>query len=100
MLETIAVGTDGSGTASKAVDFALDLAGKYSSRVLFISSYVPVGETRLRTEQRDAPDDVQWAINPQEDVDSALRECEQKAETMGLAWASEAREGDPADGLR
>jgi nucleotide-binding universal stress UspA family protein len=99
MINTVAVGTDGSGTASKAVDFALDLASKYNAKIVFISSYVPVSETRLRQESRDAPDDVQWAINPQEDVDGVLTEAEQKANGMGLEWASEAREGDPSDVL-
>ena len=31
MLETIAVGTDGSATATKAVEFALDLAEHYNA---------------------------------------------------------------------
>jgi nucleotide-binding universal stress UspA family protein len=99
MINTVAVGTDGSGTASKAVEFALDLASKYGAKIVFISSYVPVSETRLRQESRDAPEDVQWAINPQEDVDGVLSEAEEKANGLGLEWASEAREGDPSDVL-
>ena len=35
-------------------------------------------------------------INPAEDVEATLRECEEKAEEHGLSWASEARQGDPA----
>ena len=99
MLETIAVGTDGSGTATKAVEFALDLAEKFGSRVVFISSYTPVSETRIKREQRDAPADVQWAINPAEDVEAALRQVEEMADARGLKWTSEARQGDPADVL-
>jgi nucleotide-binding universal stress UspA family protein len=53
-------------------------------------------ESRLRREGRDAPDDLQWMINPAEDVDATLRECEERAEERGLRWASEARQGDPA----
>lgn len=96
MVGTVAVGTDGSGTADKAVDFAIDLAARYEARIVFISAYVPVSETRLRREREDAPDDVQWMLNPAEDVDSTLRECEERAEERGLRWASEARQGDPA----
>jgi nucleotide-binding universal stress UspA family protein len=99
MLETIAVGTDGSDTATKAVEFALDLAEKYGSRMVFISSYTPVSETRIKREQRDAPADVQWAINPAEDVESALRQVEEMADARGLQWTSEARQGDPSDVL-
>ena len=96
MVQTVAVGTDGSGTADKAVEFAIDLAARYEARILFLSAYVPVKESRLAREARDAPDDVQWSINKSEDVDGMLRDCEERAESAGLQWASEAREGDPA----
>jgi nucleotide-binding universal stress UspA family protein len=99
MLETIAVGTDGSDTASKAVDFAMDLAEKYGARLVVASSYQPVSEDRLRKEQSDAPQDIQWSINPSEDVDSTLRAVEEQAKERGLKTTSEAREGDPADVL-
>jgi nucleotide-binding universal stress UspA family protein len=99
MIQTIAVGTDGSDTASKAVEFALDLAEKFGSHVVVASSYKPVGEDRLRREQADAPADIQWSINPTEDVDAALRAVEEKAKERGLESTSEAREGDPADVL-
>jgi nucleotide-binding universal stress UspA family protein len=96
MVQTIAVGTDGSGTADKAVEFAIDLATRYEARIVFLSAYVPVREARLSREARDAPEDVQWSINKSEDVDGMLRDCEERAESAGLRWASEAREGDPA----
>jgi nucleotide-binding universal stress UspA family protein len=99
MIQTITVGTDGSETASKAVDFALDIADKFGAKVVVASSYRPVSEDRLRREQKDAPEDIQWSINPTEEVDTALRAVEEKARARGLEVASEAREGDPADVL-
>jgi len=96
MVQTVAVGTDGSGTADKAVDFAIEMAARYEARIVFISAYVPVRESRLQREARDAPEDLQWTINPAEDVDAVLRECEERAEEKGLRWTSEAREGDAA----
>ncbi len=96
MVQTVAVGTDGSGTADKAVEFAIDLAARYEAKIVFISAYNPVSESRLRREGREAPDDLQWMINPAEDVDATLRDCEERAEERGLRWASEARQGDPA----
>ena len=96
MVQTVAVGTDGSGTADKAVEFAIDLAARYEARIVFISAYNPVSEGRLRREGLAAPDDMQWMINPAEDVDATLRDCEERAEERGLRWASEARQGDPA----
>ena len=99
MIQTIAVGTDGSETASKAVDFALGLAEKFGSRLVVASSYRPVSEDKLRKEQREAPADIQWSINPQEEVTAALRAVEDKAKELGVETTSEAREGDPADVL-
>lgn len=96
MIATVAVGTDGSPTAEKAVGTALDLAQAVGAKVVFISAYRPVDETRLRREMRDAPADHHWRINPTADVDALLRDAEERATARGLRWASEAREGDPA----
>jgi nucleotide-binding universal stress UspA family protein len=99
MIQTITVGTDGSETAGKAVEFALDLAEKFGAKVVVASSYRPVGEDRIRQDQRDAPQEIQWSINPTQDVDAALRAVEDEARSRGLAVTSEARQGDPAEVL-
>ena len=99
MVETLAVGTDGSETAAKAVDFAIDMAERYGSKLVVISSYAPVPEDRLRKEQAEAPQEVVWSINPMEDVEATLREVEDKARERGIRTVSEARQGDPADVL-
>lgn len=97
MIATVAVGTDGSATADRAVEAALDLAERWDAKVVFISAYKPVDDARLRREMRDAPPQHHWRINPTEDVDATLREAEERATSRGLRWASEATEGDPAD---
>jgi nucleotide-binding universal stress UspA family protein len=51
MFKTIAVGTDGSETADKAVEMALDIAAHYRARLLIFSVYQPVGAGRLEREQ-------------------------------------------------
>ena len=99
MLSTIVVGTDGSETAAKAVDFAVDMAERYGSRLVVASSYSPIPEDRLAKEQVDAPQEVKWSINPTEDVDATLREVEEKAQERGIKTVSEARQGDPAEVL-
>ena len=72
---------------------------KYGARVVIASSYMPVGEDKVRHDQREAPEDIQWSINPTQEVDATLRAVEEKAESLGLEAVSEAREGDPADVL-
>src|SRR4051812_14370935 len=99
MISSVAVGTDGSETAAIAVDFAMDLAKKYDARLIAISSYKPVSESRLKQEQKDAPDEIQWSINPTEDVEAILADVEEKAQEAGLAVTTVAGDGDPADVL-
>lgn len=99
MIERIAVGTDGSETASKAVDFALDMAEKYEAKLAVISSYSPVPEDKLSKEQADAPHEIVWSINPMQEVEADLKEVEEKAQERGVKTISEARQGDPADVL-
>jgi nucleotide-binding universal stress UspA family protein len=99
MISSVAVGTDGSDTADKAVEFAMDLAKKYDARLIVISSYRPVSESRLKQEQKDAPDEIQWSINPTEDVEAILSDVEEKAKEAGLAVTTVAGDGDPADVL-
>jgi nucleotide-binding universal stress UspA family protein len=81
------------------VEFAIDMAERYGSRLVIASSYSPIPEDRLAKEQTDAPQEIQWSINPTEDVDATLREVEEKAQERGIKTVSEARQGDPADVL-
>jgi nucleotide-binding universal stress UspA family protein len=99
VINTVAVGTDGTDTADKAVNFAIDLAKRYDARLVVISAYRPVSESRLKSEQKDAPEDIQWSINPTEDVDAILSDVEEKAQEAGLATTTVAGDGDPADVL-
>jgi nucleotide-binding universal stress UspA family protein len=99
MLSTVAVGTDGTDTASKAVEFAIDLAKRYDARLVAISAYRPVSEARLKSEQKDAPEEIQWSINPTEDVDAILSDVEEQAQEAGLKTTTVAGDGDPADVL-
>jgi nucleotide-binding universal stress UspA family protein len=64
MFRSIVVGTDGSDTARKAVDEAIDLAKALSAKLCVVSAYEPVPQSRLREEARQVPEDLQWMINP------------------------------------
>jgi nucleotide-binding universal stress UspA family protein len=96
---SIVVGTDGSETASEAVAQAIVLARALGARLLIVSAYEPVSVTRLRDESRVAPGDVQWLVNPREDVDTALAAAAARAREAGVEAETFLREGDPADAI-
>jgi len=99
MWGSIVVGTDGSETATQAVRQAIELARALEGRVELVSAYEPVSNQRLREEAQQIPQDVQWMVNPREDVDATLREAARLAEDAGVQVGTYARQGDPADAI-
>jgi nucleotide-binding universal stress UspA family protein len=99
MFRSIVVGTDGSDTATEAVKQAVDLAKATGARIELVSAYEPVPNQRLREEQRQVPEDMQWSVNPREDVDATLEDAAQLARDGGVGVEVYARQGDPADAI-
>jgi nucleotide-binding universal stress UspA family protein len=99
MFKSIVVGTDGSGTAGEAVRQAVDLARTVGAKLELVSAYEPVPAQRLREERRDAPEDLQWAITPREDVDATLEAAAAIARDAGVDVTVYPRQGDPADAI-
>ena len=99
MFKAIVVGTDGSQTANEAVRQAVELAKSLNAKVELVSAYEPVGDQRLREERTEVPDDVQWMVNPREDVDATLRDAADRAREAGVQVETYARQGDPADAI-
>jgi nucleotide-binding universal stress UspA family protein len=99
MFGSIVVGTDGSETAREAVHQATELAKSVGARVDLVSAYEPVSNQRLAEERREVPDDLQWMVNPREDVDATLSEAAQEIQGAGVPVETFARQGDPADAI-
>jgi nucleotide-binding universal stress UspA family protein len=100
MYGSIVVGTDGSDTAKEAVRQAAELAKAVGGRILLVSAYEPVPESRLSQERSDVPTDVSWMVNPREDVQGVLDEEAERIKGDGVVEvATYAREGDPADAI-
>ena len=99
MFTAIVVGTDGSETAGKAVAQATELAVAMSARLLVVSAFAPVAGSRLREESQQAPPDLQWMVNPREDVDATLQAAAEPAQEAGVDVETFARQGDPADAI-
>ena len=99
MFGSIVVGTDGSETAQKAVEQAVDLANKIGAAVHVVSAYEPVSGQRLRDERKQVTPDLEWAVNPREDVDSTLEDAAAVARDAGVPVETYARQGDAADAI-
>ena len=99
MFGSIVVGTDGSDTAKQAVNQAIDLAKAVGARIELVSAYEPVSDSRLREESVQVPDDLQWMVNPREDVDGTLKEAADQVTQAGVEVGVFPRQGDPADAI-
>ena len=99
MFQAIVVGTDGSETAGQAVRQAVELAKAHGAKIQLVSAYEPVSGQRLREESTQVPDDMQWMVNPREDVDATLEDAAEVAKNEGIDVEVHARQGDPADAI-
>ena len=99
MFASIVVGTDGSQTAYEAVRQAVSLAKQLGARLEIVSAYEPVSSARLREEAQHVPADLQWMVNPREDVDATLKAAAEQIDEAGVEVQVFAREGDPADAI-
>lgn len=95
MLATIAVGTDGSATASKAVEVAAEMARRFDAELVLLSAF--------KDGRGAAPsgDDVelQWISNNDARVRELLSRTEQDLRARGIECRTMVDEGDPADVL-
>jgi nucleotide-binding universal stress UspA family protein len=99
MFKSIVLGTDGSDTATQAVRQAVGLASAIGAKVQLVSAYEPVSEQRLKEERKNAPEDLQWAIGPREEVDATLEAAAALAREASVPVELYARQGDPADAI-
>jgi nucleotide-binding universal stress UspA family protein len=96
MLSTVAVGTDGSPTASMAVDAAAEIAQRFDAKLVLLSAF----------EGSDSPagsgggaDERQWAYNNDARVRELLHRTEQELRERKIDCTTLHDEGEPADVL-
>jgi nucleotide-binding universal stress UspA family protein len=97
MFKSIVVGTDGSETATRAVEQAADLARSNDAELHIVMAASTVPEARLRSERQGVPDDVAHTVNPTEDTEAELQEVAGKYD--GLKVHTHAKSGDPSDAI-
>jgi nucleotide-binding universal stress UspA family protein len=99
VFKRIVVGTDGSETATEAVNQALELAKLSGATLSLVSAYQPASGRRVQAEQAGAPADVQYEIGPREDVNLVLDAAAAEVKQQGIEVQTHPVEGDPADAI-
>jgi nucleotide-binding universal stress UspA family protein len=93
VISTIAVGTDGSATASEAIRVAGDLARRCDAKLVLLSAF--------KDSARAAGDsvEVQWASSNAARVREILNRAEDDMRREGIDCTTRVEEGDAADVL-
>ncbi len=90
MISTIAVGTDGSQTASQAVDVAAEMAERFDAKLVLMSAY---GEAK--SPRGDVDPELQWETNPAARMREILERTASKLGGRGIECTTLADEGEP-----
>jgi nucleotide-binding universal stress UspA family protein len=96
MLSTIAVGTDGSPTASKAVDVAAEMAQRFDAKLVLLSA---AHDSRQPVTGHGQSEELQWATNPDALLREMLHRTEQDMLERKIDCTTMIDEGDPAEVL-
>jgi nucleotide-binding universal stress UspA family protein len=104
MMEVIAVGTDGSATADKALEFAIDLAARHDAKLVVLSAYDTnpshwASGMMAAAWMPPGPLEPQWNPQEAERVEEMLAHAEHRARRRGVECRTASREGDPAEVL-
>jgi nucleotide-binding universal stress UspA family protein len=94
MYTSIVVGIDGSPTAEKALEKAIDLACTSSARLHVVSAYEPA-----RARVSGAPSGEGFQVSESFKVDAVLERALDRPDAAGVSIEQHAPRGDPADGL-
>jgi nucleotide-binding universal stress UspA family protein len=97
MISTIAVGTDGSGTATEAVGIAADLSRRLDAKLVLLSAFQRSGKPRA--DHSGASIELQWAVSTSAQVREILARTETELRGKAIDCSVLVDEGDPAEVL-
>jgi nucleotide-binding universal stress UspA family protein len=95
MFSTVAVGSDGSPTASQAVEAAAEIARRFDAKIVLLSAFRESGEGP----SDPSGDEEQWAFNPVARLREILARQEDQLRRQGLDCSTLLEEGNPAEVL-
>jgi nucleotide-binding universal stress UspA family protein len=94
MFSTIAVGTDGSATASEAVREAAEIARRHEAKLVLLSAF-----QHSPSPKADEDIEVQWASSSSARMQSMLEQTAAELGQEGIDCRTLSGEGDPAEVL-
>jgi nucleotide-binding universal stress UspA family protein len=96
MVSTVAVGHDGTATAAKAVDMAVELARAFDAELILLSAFhgsaVPYPVDSHSVE-------LDWALNSADRTADFIEDTARDLREQGVACRTRISEGDPAEVL-
>jgi nucleotide-binding universal stress UspA family protein len=96
MISTVAVGTDGTSTASEAVKAATEIARRFDAKLVLLSAFQDAGG---RPRDTGSSAEVQWASSPAAQVQEILARASDEIARGGVECSTLVDEGDPAEVL-
>ena len=96
MLSTVAVGTDGSSTAAKAVEAAAEIAERFDAKLVLLSA---CRNSRQPVTLGGRSEELQWVDNPDARMREMLSRTEQNLRDRDIDCTSMIDDGDPGEVL-
>jgi len=97
MVSTIAVGIDGSKTAAKALEMAVEIARPFSAKVVLLSALRDASATSAGRAVDSV--ELEWVSNPSARVQQILATTQSQLQRDGVECTTLVDEGDPGDVL-
>jgi nucleotide-binding universal stress UspA family protein len=99
MISTVAVGTDGSDTAARALEAAFGLAERFGATLVILSAYTNQRSSGMPRLSGGPSPGQEWASAEAEQVERILAAAQESATERGLRCSSAMAEGDPGEVL-
>jgi nucleotide-binding universal stress UspA family protein len=95
MISTVAVGTDGSQTADRAIDEAAEIAKRFGARLVLLGAFSDSAPASAGGENVE----LQWKWRPYARMKTNLERCEAALRRRGIDCETRMEEGNPAEVL-
>src|SRR3954452_23606097 len=95
MIRTVAVGTDGSQTASEAVGMAVEVARRFEAKLVLLSAFQDSGSTKSRA--MGSSEEAQWSVSNAARMREILTRTKDELQRQGLECAPRGHQGHRAE---